>query len=365
MIPKARIQGLLPYQPGKPIEEVKRELGLTDVIKLASNENPFGFSPRVREAIAQEIGLLHIYPDGASSELRSALAAFLGVGEEELIFGNGSDEVVQLICRAFLEPGDRTITAAPTFPQYRSNSVIEGAEVVEIPLKDGVHDLAAMGEAIDDKTKIVWICNPNNPSGTIVTEDELTGFLDGVPERVLVVLDEAYYEYVTDERYPDSLALLARYPNLVVLRTFSKAYGIAALRIGYGIAGAKIIDLLNRVREPFNNTRLSQKAALAALQDQEFIALCREKNRQGREQLYAGFAKLGLSFYPSQGNFVLVDVKRPADEVFQGLLRRGIIVRSGSALGFPTGLRITVGSEEQNEKLLTALSEVLATVKAT
>lgn len=360
MQPKQRILSVPVYQPGKPIDEVKRELGLTEVIKLASNENPYGYSPKVKEAIVNHLDSLALYPDGGSMELRWQLADFLQVQPDQLIFGNGSDELLQFICRAYLSEGTNTVMATPTFSQYRSNAVIDGAELIEVPLKDGVHDLEAMAQAVNESTRVVWICNPNNPSGTIVGETELLQFLEKIPSNVLVVMDEAYYEYVVAPEYPQTIPLLAKYPNLIVLRTFSKIYGLAAMRIGYGVASAEIISHLNHVREPFNTGSLSQVAARAALADQEFVKDCREKNRAGLKQLTDKFDEWGFFYYPSQTNFVLVDLKQDSTEVFQKLLRKGIIVRSGAALGFPGYQRITVGTPEQNEKLLAALESVIA-----
>ncbi|MFY0543073.1 histidinol-phosphate transaminase [Brevibacillus sp. H7] len=360
MQPKQRILNVPVYQPGKPIDDVKREFGLTEVIKLASNENPFGFSPDVKEAIMGHLDTLAVYPDGASLQLRWDLAEFLKVQPEQLIFGNGSDEVVQMISRAYLGEGTNTITATPTFPQYRSNAIIDGAELIEVPLKNGVHDLEAMADAINEQTRVVWVCNPNNPSGTIVTATELEAFLKRVPQNVLVVLDEAYYEYVVAEEYPQTVPMLSQYPNLIILRTFSKIYGLAALRIGYGIASAEVIDHLNHVREPFNTSSLAQAAARAALKDQSFVEKCRNLNRQGMKQLTDQFDAWGLDYYPSQANFVLVNLKQDSDEVFRKLLSQGIIVRSGRALGFPGYQRITVGNAEQNEKILQALRDIVA-----
>ena len=361
MVPKNRIENLPPYKPGKQVEEVKQEYNLTEVIKLASNENPFGSSQKVKETLMEAVGKLEVYPDGNSTELRTVLSQFLNVSKEQLIFGNGSDEIIQMISRAYLDSDVQTIMATPTFPQYKSNAIVEGAKFFEVPLKNGKHDLEAMRNAITSFTRVIWICNPNNPTGTIITEKELNRFLEQVPKNILVVLDEAYYEYVTDQEYPDSIPLICDYPNLIILRTFSKIYGLAALRIGYGISSPIVIDILNRVREPFNNTTLSQKGAVAAIQDQQFIQYCKEENQKGLKQLYQGFDQLGFSYYRSQGNFVLVDVGQPANEVFMDLIKKGIIVRSGEALGFPTSLRITVGNEEQNNKVLTAISEVVKT----
>jgi histidinol-phosphate aminotransferase len=356
---KAQLRGLNPYQPGKSIEEVKRQYGLSDIIKLASNENPYGCSPAVKEAIINELGHLAVYPDGYARLLREKVAAHLGVKETQLIFGNGSDEVVQIISRAFLSAGTNTVMAAPTFPQYRHNAVIEGAEIREIPLVNGRHDLEAMLAAVDEKTRVVWICNPNNPTGTYVTEQELQSFLKRVPKHVLVVLDEAYYEYVMADDYPQTVPLLAQYDNLMILRTFSKAYGLAALRVGYGIASEALIQGMEPAREPFNTSSVAQAAAVAALDDQAFIRACSEKNREGLEMFYRFCDENGLRYYPSQTNFILIDFTIEGNEVFQYLLERGIIVRSGNALGFPTSVRITVGSKEQNERVISALAQMI------
>ncbi|WP_134687425.1 histidinol-phosphate transaminase [Brevibacillus migulae] len=362
MEPKQRILNAPVYQPGKPIDDVKRELGLTDVVKLASNENPFGCSPKAIEAIQDQLGKLAIYPDGGAVQLRQDLAHFLQVDQDQLIFGNGSDEILQMIARAYLHEGVNTVMATPTFSQYRANAIIEGAELREVPLKHGVHDLAAMAAAIDEKTRVAWVCNPNNPSGTICTEEELIGFLKQVPGHVLVVLDEAYYEYVVSPVYPQTVSLLTEFPNVIILRTFSKIYGLAALRIGYGIASQKVISHLSHVREPFNTNALAQAAARAAICDQGFVQECRERNRLGLQQLTDQFDEWGLVYYPSETNFILVNLQRDSDEVFGQLLRQGIIVRSGKALGFPGWMRITVGSKEQNERVIAALGTILEKV---
>lgn len=359
MIAKTQIVDLPVYQPGKPIDEVKRELGLDKIVKLASNENPFGSSPKVKEAIVSQLDQLAIYPDGAAMELREALADFLGVNGDQLVFGNGSDELLMLTSRAYLQPGSNAVMATPTFSVYKTTATIEGAEAIEVPLKDGVHDLEGILAKINDQTRVVFVCNPNNPSGTFNQQEEIREFLNKVPKTTLVVLDEAYYEYVTDETYPQSLPMLADYPNLLILRTFSKIYGLAALRIGYGIASPDIIDKLNRVREPFNTNSLAQKAAMAAIQDQEFVRQCRETNAAGREQLYAAFEQMGLFYYRSQGNFILVETGKNGNDVFQALLKKGYIIRSGVPLGFPTAIRVTVGNREQNEGFIEALREVL------
>lgn len=363
MLPKSRIVNLPVYQPGKPAEEVKKEMGLEEVIKLASNENPYGCSPRVREAIEAEFTNITQYPDGSSAELTGELAAFLGVKQEQIIFGCGSDEVIALICRAFLLPGDETVMADQTFSVYNTNSQIEGAVIVEVPLKDGTHDLDAMLAKVSEKTKIVWICNPNNPTGTIVSDDALTSFLDRIPSHVLVVLDEAYAEYVTDSSYTDGISLLGKYSNVIVLRTFSKIYGLASLRIGFGVGQPEVIQLINRVREPFNTSRFGQAAAKAAIADQAFVKECRDNNYSGLEYLSAEFDRLGLAYFPAHGNFILVQVKEPGAEVFQDLMKLGIIIRAGFNK-YPDYIRVTVGTPEQNAKFIAALEQVLSKRKA-
>ncbi|QTH44870.1 histidinol-phosphate transaminase [Cohnella sp. LGH] len=358
MQPKPNIVHLPVYQPGKPVEDVKRELGLTEVIKLASNENPFGCSPKAKEAIARELENMSIYPDGAAVELTNALAKHHGVNPDQVIFGAGSDEIILMICRAFLQPGDETVMADQTFPQYKHNVTIENAKSIEVPLKEGTHDLYSMLEQVNEKTKIVWICNPNNPTGTINTADEVEWFLSKVPSHVLVVLDEAYCEYLDDPSFPDGIKLLQKYPNVVVLRTFSKIYGLASLRIGYGIGQPDVIRSINQVREPFNTSRMGQAAALAALQDVEFIAFCREENKKGLAYFRQAFEDLGLKAFPAYGNFIMVDVQRPGQEVFEALLRKGVIIRAGHKQ-YPTSVRITVGNAEQNAKVVAALTAVL------
>jgi histidinol-phosphate aminotransferase len=358
MQPKQNIVDLPVYQPGKPVEDVKRELGLSEVIKLASNENPFGCSPKAKEAMAREFDNISIYPDGAAVELTAALAEYHGVNADQIIFGAGSDEIILMIARAFLVPGDETIMADQTFPQYKHNAKIENAVIIEVPLKEGTHDLASMLDRVTDKTKVIWVCNPNNPTGTIVNELELGRFLAEVPSNVLVVLDEAYCEYIDDPAYPDGLKLLQKHPNVILLRTFSKIYGLASLRIGYGIGRPEVIRSINQVREPFNTSRFAQAAALASLNDESFLIECRRANKEGLEYLNTEFQQMGLQSFPAYGNFIMVDMQRPAQQVFDSLLRRGIIVRAGHK-GYPNHIRITVGSQEQNRKVIAALKAVL------
>lgn len=356
---KNELIGLSPYKPGKPIEEVKKQFGLEKIIKLASNENPFGSSPAVKEAITSTLDKLAIYPDGYAASLRSSVANHLSVAENQLIFGNGSDEVILILCRALLAKGTNTVCAVPSFSQYKHNAVIEGAEVREVPLIDGVHDLEGMLNQIDENTRIVWVCNPNNPSGTYVGEEQFLSFLEKVPKDVLVVSDEAYHEYVVAEDYPQTLSLLKQYDNLMILRTFSKAYGLASLRVGYGVGNPQFIEKIEPAREPFNTSTLAQVAAIAAINDQYFINNCKSKNREGLEQYYRFCEQNNLDYFPSQGNFVLIDMKTSGNNVFHYLLERGFIVRSGEALGFPTYVRITVGSYDENEAMIAQLASFL------
>lgn len=356
---KEQILNLTPYQPGKSIEAVKKEFGLENIVKLASNENPYGCSARVGEALQQAIQSLEIYPDGYATNLRAAVAKHLQVGEDQLIFGNGSDNIIQIISRSLLTPEFNTVMATPSFSQYKHNAVIEGAEVREIPLINGEHDLDGMLKAIDEQTKIVWVCTPNNPTGVHITEDRLVKFLEQVPENVLVVIDEAYFEYVTADDFIDSIKLLDKYTNLVILRTFSKIYGLASLRVGYGVANPAVIRALEPVREPFNVNTLAQIAATTAINDQEFVEECKQKNQAGLAQFYQFCNEQNLDYFPSQGNFILIDFKLDGNEVFQSLMKRGYIVRSGVPLGFPTAVRVTVGSKEQNEGVIAEMKQLL------
>ncbi|TGB04535.1 histidinol-phosphate transaminase [Halobacillus salinus] len=343
---KEILKTMKPYKPGKGIEGVKKEYGLDRIVKLASNENPYGFSPKVQEELPSLIQKLEIYPDGYAAAIRNKVAQFIDVSEEQLIFGNGSDEVVQIICRTFLEPGANTVMATPTFPQYRHNALIEGAEVREVPLVDGHHDLDEMVNQVDDKTRVLWICTPNNPTGVHIDKASLRSVLDRCPDHVLVVIDEAYYEYLEAEDAFDALGALEEHPNLVVLRTFSKAYGLAGLRIGYGVAHPDVINLLEPAREPFNTSTVAQAAAIIALDDQSFIHESVQKNKENKEQLMKFFDENGISYYDTQANFVLVHLPISGDEMFEHLLTKGFIVRSGEALGLPNTIRLTIGKEE-------------------
>ncbi len=355
------VRALSPYEPGRPIEAVQREFGLRHVVKLASNENPAGPSPAALAAARASLDELGRYPDGNGTALKAALAAFHDLPEAAITLGNGSNDLLELIARLVLGPGRNAVVSEHAFAIYALAARACGAEVRIAPARAAGtaqaygHDLAAMAARIDARTAVVFIANPNNPTGTWLSEAELAAFLDAVPASVLVVLDEAYAEYVTAPGYPHGPALLARYPNLLVTRTFSKAYGLAALRVGYGLSAASLADLLNRIRQPFNVNGPAQAAALAALGDQAHVAASREANQAGMAQLEAGFARLGLATLPSAGNFLCVEVGEGAAS-FQALLRRGVIVRPLAGYGLPRHLRVTVGLPAENEQLLEALA---------
>ena len=360
---KNQLTGMKPYQPGRSTEEVKEMFGLDTIVKLASNENPFGFSSKVSEFLDNQTINHAIYPDGYASGLRQTLAKSIGVDENQLLFGNGSDEIIMMISRALLQPGVNTVMATPTFPQYRHNSVIDGAEVREVVLTNGSHDLQEMARQIDENTAVVWLCSPNNPTGLLIGSNELEDFIQKVPKEVLIVLDEAYFEYITDPSYQNSINLIKDNANVIVLRTFSKAYGLAGFRVGYAVAQKELIAQLDPVREPFNNTVTSQGAALVALQDSSFIEDCRGQNEAGKKQFEVFATSQNLHIFPSQGNFVLLEVKADADLVFDGLMKRGFIIRSGNALGTPGYIRVTIGTKKQNEEFLQILTEVLKDVE--
>jgi histidinol-phosphate aminotransferase len=347
------------YEPGKPIEYVARELNLDagTIIKLASNENPFGPSPKA--VIAAKAALEHgeLYPDGGCYALREKLSVARGLESNQFIIGNGSNEIIELLGHALLGPGDEVVMGAPAFVVYKLVTLVFGAKAVEIPLTNHKHDLARIREAITSRTKLVYVCSPNNPTGTANTEMELLEFGRSMPGHVTVVFDEAYAEYV--EAAPDLRPLLKEGRNVVCLRTFSKIYGLASLRVGYGYAPAEIVALLNRVRQPFNVNAIAQAAAVAALDDRPFTEYCKQENRLGLAQLEKGFVALGLEYVPSVANFVLVKVGEGA-KAYEALQRRGVIVRPMAAYAMPEWLRVTVGTRAQNERLLAELAAVVS-----
>jgi histidinol-phosphate aminotransferase len=353
------VQGLSPYQAGKPIEELQRELGLEHIVKLASNENPLGPSSKALAAIAQASADIARYPDSNAFELKQVLAERLAVSPAQLTIGNGSNDVLDVIARVFLGPGKSAVFSQHAFIVYPLSVQATGARAIVSPAKNWGHDLDAMASAVEADTSLIFIANPNNPTGTVVSESELVSFLDKVPEQVLVVLDEAYIEYTEAGALPDGVSLLKRYPNLIVTRTFSKAWGLAALRVGYSIAAAEITDLLNRVRAPFNVNSLGLVAAQAVLTDEPYLQAGRETNRQGMQQLEAGFAELGLNFIPSSGNFIAVEMPVEPLQVYQQLLREGVIVRPVTVYEMSRHLRVSIGLGEQNQLFLSALKKVL------
>ncbi|TXF12493.1 histidinol-phosphate transaminase [Pelomicrobium methylotrophicum] len=353
------VRAIAPYQPGKPISELERELGLTEIVKLASNENPLGPSPKALAAIQKALPELARYPDGNGFELKAAICRKFNVTMDQVVLGNGSNDVLEMVARAFLAPGIAAVYSQHAFAVYPLAVQAIGAKGIEVPARNYGHDLEAMLEAIDEDTRIVFIANPNNPTGTVVQPAQLLGFLRRVPRTVVVVLDEAYYEYLPQDMKSASPAWIGEFPNLVVTRTFSKAYGLAALRVGFALAQPRIAELMNRVRQPFNVNTLGQVAATAALDDAEFVAKSVALNRAGMMQITTGLIELKLPFIPSYGNFVCFEVG-DANAVFQKLLRKGVIVRPVANYGLPQHLRVSVGLESENARFLAALREVLA-----
>jgi histidinol-phosphate aminotransferase len=349
------IQSLSPYVPGKPIDELQRELGLTRVIKLASNENPLGPSPKAVAVLAEANETLHRYPDGGAYRLRQAIADCWKVTSEQVILGNGSDEILGLLARTFLAPGDEAVMADHTFVIYKMEVIAAHGKPVVVPLVNWTHDLEAMGQAITPRTRLLFLCNPNNPTGTMVSAEAISRLMAQVPHDVIVVFDEAYFEYVRDPQFPNTIAYVKEGRNAIVLRTFSKIYGLAGLRIGYGISTPEITNFLNRVRPPFNANSLAQRAALAALGDDEHVAKSRAVNSAGMEQIGNGLRALGITPIPSEANFLYFDVKRDGREVFEALLGDGIIVRHIEG----TMLRVTIGQSYENTAFLQALKKVL------
>ena len=351
------VRSIAPYQPGKPIAELAREMGLEEsgIVKLASNENPRGIGPRTRAAIEGAIGEVARYPDGGGFALKQALSARHAVDAASIVLGNGSNDVLELVALAFLGPGRAAVMSQHAFAVYPLATQARGARSIVVPARDYGHDLEAMARAIDEETYVLWIANPNNPTGTLAAPEALEAFLRRVPERVVVVLDEAYNEYLAPGLRADSVKWLKRHPNLVVTRTFSKAYGLAGLRVGYGLAHASVADVMNRVRQPFNVNSIGLAAAAAALDDMEFVARSYAENLQGLKQLEEGARALGLEFIPSHGNFITLRVGKAA-EIFKRLLRRGVIVRPVAGYGLPEHLRVTVGTEQENERFLAALA---------
>jgi len=352
------VETLVPYEGGKPIEELARELGVTSAIKLASNENPLGASPKALEAARARLGEVHLYPDGAAYRLREAIAAYHGIDLEEVIHGNGSNELLDLVVRTFCRPEHHVVFAEPAFVVYRIAALSGGVPFTAVPTRDLTHDLEAMAAAVRPNTRVLFVANPNNPTGTHVGQRAVERLLREVPPEVVIVMDEAYIEYADAADFPDSMRLRGLRERLIVTRTFSKIYGLAGLRVGYAVGPARLVDYMNRVRAPFNVSGVAQAAAVAALSDKEHVERSRAHNSAERARLTAELTRLGLRVAPSQANFVLADVGRPARPIYDALLRRGVIVRPFGNL--PTSLRITVGTAAENSRLFESLAEVLS-----
>jgi len=358
LIPKG-ILDLKPYIPGKPIEEVKRELGLNEVVKLASNETSIGPSPLAIEAVKNEIENINLYPESSSRLLREKLAHKLKVDKEMIIVGNGEDDIIDLIGMAFINEADEVITGEITFPAYETVAKIMGGKLILVKLKDFCFDLEKIARRINEKTKVIFICNPNNPTGTIVTREEMTSFMEKVPKDVIIVFDEAYYDYVGDKNYPNSVSYALEGRNVIVLRTFSKIAGIAGVRIGYGIAKQELISYLRRVVNPFTTNRLAQVAALASLDDEEHYRKVLNSNQEGKRYLYIELKELGIFYFLTEANFIFIDLKRDSKDIFEKLLKKGIIIRPGETWGCPNFIRVTIGTPYENQRFIEALKEVM------
>ncbi|GBE02237.1 histidinol-phosphate aminotransferase 2 [bacterium BMS3Bbin06] len=354
--PPEHIRAIKPYLPGKPVEELQRELGIKEAVKLASNENPLGPSPMALEALKGKLSGLNRYPDGSGFYLKRELSMRLGVDEDEIILGNGSNELLDIATRTFMTTEDEAVMANPSFVVYPMAVQSIGARSVQVSLKDWRHDLRTMAESITERTKIVFIANPNNPTGTINHKDEFHEFMSQLPEGVLVIVDEAYYEYVRDKGYPDTLEYFREGGDILILRTFSKVYGLAGLRIGYGIAKKELVTEINKLREPFNTNTPAQAAALASLGDSDHIQRSVTINEEGKSYLYGEFERLGMDYVPTEANFIYVKLKTPsASELFSRLLKKGVIIRPVG----PDAVRITIGLPEENSILVKALEEEL------
>lgn len=360
LVPEHILQ-ITPYQPGKPVEELQRELGITDCIKLASNENLLGPSPKAVKAMKEAILNANFYPDGGSYYLKEAISRKYGIPTTQIFVGNGSDEVIELLMQTLLTPSDEVVISQYSFIVYKLAAQGVGCKAIFVPPKeDYSHDLNAMADAITDKSKMIFVDNPNNPLGTMVTQKEFDDFMQRVPERVLVVSDEAYDEYVEAEDYPDSMQYLRAGRRISILKTFSKIHGLAGLRVGYGLMPAEVVDAENRIRPPFNVNAIAQAAGVAALSDTEHVQKSRDMNSQGKKYLYKAFKEIGVSYLPTQGNFITIDLKRDTTPIYQSLLRSGVIVRPIKGYGLANHLRITIGTEEQNKRLIEALKNTLA-----
>lgn len=352
---RAELEGITPYALGQTIEEIKEQYGITTVRKLSDNENVYGTSSRVREAIMQATANLAFYPDGMTSGIVEKLSSHYKLDQKHFLVSNGSEEIIRLLTRAYIDRHDEAVMAEVTFPRYKTNVLIEGGKAVTVPMVDGRHDLQKMQQAITEKTKMVFVCNPNNPTGTIVGKQELLSFIDTVPSHILIIMDEAYFEYADSEKYLDTMPLLDQYPNIVILRTFSKIYGLASLRVGYGIMHEEIAKELHKVRDVFNVNQLAQAAAVAAIEDQAFVRDCSAKNSIERAFLSAKFKELEIDSYPSQTNFIYAFTNRP---VIQALTENGVLVRQMHLPVYKEAFRITLGTREDHEFILQIVSQL-------
>ncbi|RTE87297.1 MULTISPECIES: histidinol-phosphate transaminase [Gammaproteobacteria] len=353
------IRNLSPYQAGKPIEELERELGIKDIVKLASNENPLGVSEKVREALINKVEALARYPDANGFYLKSAISEKFGIDTNQITLGNGSNDVLELLARTYVTSEHEVIFSQHAFVVYPLVTQAIGATPVKVPAKDYGHDLDAMKAAVTDKTRMIFIANPNNPTGTFLSSEEIEGFIKDIPQHVLVVLDEAYYEYVPEQERAPSFSWIKKYPNLVVSRTFSKAYGLAGIRAGFAVSHPSVADLMNRIRQPFNMNELALTAALAALQDDDFLAKSVEVNARGMKQLIAFCEEVNLSYIPSHGNFITIEFGPQSAEIYDKLLHLGVIVRPVAGYELPNHLRVSIGTKEENEAFIKAFSQIL------
>lgn len=347
------------YVPGKPIEEVKRELGREDIVKMASNENPLGASPKAVTAILDNLHRLNYYPDSNCYNLKEKMAVYWGIDAASFLIGNGSDELLRLIAETFINRDDEVIFADPTFAEYEFTAKIMGAKCIKVPLKDFRHDLEAMLAAVTEKTKIIYLCNPNNPTGTIFTRDEIEVFMEKVPQDVLIIFDEAYIEYADKQICLSGIEYLKKHRNVIVLRTFSKIYGLASLRIGYALTTPEIASAVKRVFEPFNVNTLAQVAAIAAIDDYSHVKNSLAANYRGKNYLYTALTEMGLNYVPTEANFIFVDTGQDSREVFNRLLQMGVIIRTGDIFGFPTFIRVTISTHSRNHRFIESLKTVL------
>ena len=349
------IKNLVPYSPGKPIEELERDLGIRGSIKLASNENPLGPSKKAIEAVDRHLNRINRYPDGGGYYLKDAISKKWGVSHDAVILGNGSNEIIELLVRTFMSPGDHAVTSDNSFSVYHLIVRAANGNITMVPMQDGHYDLKKIRESITSRTRMVFIANPNNPTGTIVTTADVRDFMNSVPEDVLVVFDEAYAEYVTSPEYPDDMSYLRAGHNVAILRTFSKIYGLAGLRIGYGLTKIEITNMVNRVRQPFNTNSLAQVAALAALDDTSHVENSRRINKEGKEFLYKEFDSIGIKYLPTEANFIYFQTGKDGREIFDAMLKEGVIIRYMGG----QNLRVTIGLPEENRRFISALRKVL------